>query len=534
MLPQGDDRAQAVQVGVVILFGFLVVALALYQSTVVPQENAEIEFQHSQEAHAGFEDARNAILRTAATGASQPVSFSLGTRYPPRTFFVNPPPASGSFGTEATGNASVAVSIAGAESTGEIGEFWNGSTHRFNTGFLVYEPRYNEYREAPTTRYEHSVVLNEFSNGERLRLTGQTAIDGRRISLVLLNGSISANGVAQYTVEPRPLSVSENTVTFRNETAAPTITFPTTLPNETWQSLVAGNRYVSVSVTEANPYDEAVLRLKQGTTYTLNLARIGVGTVPDPDEEAVYLTSVDPLSDSLVNGTEDDVVVEARDRYNNPVSDVDITVSSTGGLNVSSESGGVTNGDGHAVFTVTPDGATNDASVNFSIDGGDQPYEVVSYSGRRVAESGGVGGDINPAANGDVVFVSEAVPRDDRVELVLDNGADEPVNLTRARINFYLETENNKNYASADLSVPGGPSRATLAIAGQYETVTPPIELAPGENTIRLDFDGDAKISKGEFFVASFVYSTGEADTYFVSLKDPGTTGGTGGDSGSA
>ena len=61
---------------------------------------------------------------------------------------------------------------------------------------LTYEPNYNEYREAPTTVYEHTVLANRFeeADGTDLLLSNQTFTDGRDITLVTLDGSLSATG----------------------------------------------------------------------------------------------------------------------------------------------------------------------------------------------------------------------------------------------------------------------------------------------------------------------------------------------------
>ncbi|RLM56909.1 hypothetical protein DVK07_20565, partial [Halorubrum sp. Atlit-26R] len=102
-----DRRGQSVVVGTVILFGFLILALGVYQVQVVPTDNANVEFQHSQQVEDDFGDLRNDVLRAGATGSTGSTQIQLGTRYPARTFFINPPPVSGSLETEATGEIRV-------------------------------------------------------------------------------------------------------------------------------------------------------------------------------------------------------------------------------------------------------------------------------------------------------------------------------------------------------------------------------------------------------------------------------------------
>jgi len=88
-----DRRGQSVVVGTVVLFGFLILALGIYQVQVVPTENADVEFEHSQEVEDHFGDLRNGVLDAAATASTRSTQIRLGTRYPSRTFFVNPRPS---------------------------------------------------------------------------------------------------------------------------------------------------------------------------------------------------------------------------------------------------------------------------------------------------------------------------------------------------------------------------------------------------------------------------------------------------------
>ncbi|MFC6733256.1 hypothetical protein ACFQH3_03725 [Haladaptatus sp. GCM10025707] len=91
----GDSRGQAIQIGAILLFATLIIALSLYQANVVPQNNKDVEFNHNLRVLDQLEDMRNAIVRTAATGTEQPVSITLGTQYDERVFAVNPGPPGG-------------------------------------------------------------------------------------------------------------------------------------------------------------------------------------------------------------------------------------------------------------------------------------------------------------------------------------------------------------------------------------------------------------------------------------------------------
>ncbi|OYR78810.1 hypothetical protein DJ71_17160, partial [Halorubrum sp. E3] len=212
-----DRRGQSVVIGTVILFGFLIVALSLYQVQVVPQENSEVEFDHSQQVEGEIIDLRNAILSASRTGDGRPTSLKLGTRYPQRTFSLNPPPASGELST--TEPRELRIENVTVDDDNNIGSYWANRTATddaitFDTRSLRYSPGYNEFRNGPDLVYEHSLVVAEFDTAA-LGRTGQTAVDsGRdRIRLTALDGEVDESGVERTSLDPETLSQSRRSVT---------------------------------------------------------------------------------------------------------------------------------------------------------------------------------------------------------------------------------------------------------------------------------------------------------------------------------
>jgi hypothetical protein len=166
--------------------------------TSVPGQNGETEFTHNQQVQKQLQEVRNAVLETAATGQGRSATVALGTQYRDRIVAVNPPSPSGTLETADLGNLTIANATAagGGGPAIETRDFWNGSEKEYTATALTYEPNYKEYREAPTTVYEHTVLANRFeeADGTDLLLSNQTFIDGRDITLVTLDGSLSATG----------------------------------------------------------------------------------------------------------------------------------------------------------------------------------------------------------------------------------------------------------------------------------------------------------------------------------------------------
>ncbi|WP_129113237.1 hypothetical protein [Halegenticoccus tardaugens] len=318
-----DSRAVTVQIGAILLFGMLVVSMSAYQASVVPAENREAEFEHSWEVRADMLDLRGAILRAASDGGSRPVTVELGTRYPSRTLFVNPPPSGGTLRTE--GNRTAILSNASAD--GETGDYWTGEPRSFPSTALTYAPSYTEYRDAPTTVYEHGTLYDRFDGGETVGSTGQTLVDGKRISLVSVDGSVSASSAEPTAVDPRGVSAPARTVTVGNRTENLTLAVRTGLSASAWEDALAdqfveaGGRVVAVRGGESG----AVEIVLEPGEYDLRLARVGVGG--HADAEPRYLTDVRGDDETVRGGSTELLVVEVRDRYNTPVSGETVNLS---------------------------------------------------------------------------------------------------------------------------------------------------------------------------------------------------------------
>ncbi|NHN66089.1 hypothetical protein G9463_23055, partial [Haloarcula sp. JP-Z28] len=302
----GDERAQSVQVGAVLLFGVLIIAFSSYQAFAVPEQNQEVEFNHNQQVQTQLQDLRNAIVSVPGQPSRQAVSVQLGTRYPSRLVATNPGPPSGLLYTDGTSNESQNLTIRNAEArTPETADYWDGTTPRhYNTGAIAYKPEYNVYGEAPETVYEHSVVYNQFREGN-ITLSEQTMVDGRDITLVTLNGSMSRSTSDSVTVDVEPKSQSSRTVRVTNTTSTSnvSVSFLSRLPASEWRALLdneidsnpgdKGNEQYVASVTGAEGpgslYNITIV-FERDTTYRLKMAKAGVGS-GDTDESEAYLTT---------------------------------------------------------------------------------------------------------------------------------------------------------------------------------------------------------------------------------------------------
>jgi len=378
-----DRRAAALQVGAILLLGFLVIGLALYQSTVVPDQNERVEFDHNQQVQGSLQDVRNGILRTASAERTSPTAVPLGTRYPTRIVAVNPPPSSGSLRTEPGGKVTLVNATA---VDGETADFWNGSDRSYATQRLSYRPDYSLYQNAPRTTYADTVLYNGFDDDRNRAVTDQQLLSGNLIYVVALNGSYSRSGTQAATISPSPVSASDRTVAVNGSDIEIKVT--TDLSESEWERLLA-DQYESnggridgnadgVTVYPSN--ETLVVDLVPDRTYRLRMAKVGVGTgVTDTTEQ--YLTVVDG-ADSVTAGGTRRIVLEVRDGYNNPVSGVPVEAAVDGDGSIRPTTG-ASDGQGQVVYEyVAPDSLSSarDDSINFTFN---RPVDRPDFSGEE-------------------------------------------------------------------------------------------------------------------------------------------------------
>jgi hypothetical protein len=281
---RADDRGQAIQIGAVILFGFLVVAFSGYQAISVPSQNQGVEFQHSLTVTDQMQEFRADTIEAASTGATRSQAFTLGTTYPPRLFAVNPPPASGRLATTTFGGGEYVLDAPGA-SLEDICGLTSGTGTTVDTKALVYEPNYNEYTEAPDVVYENTVTYRRFSGETRLD-SEQTLVDGDTITLTPLTGDVSESTSATRTVDLSPgrAGVGETN-------GAVTLTIPTALPASTWTTLLNDEpRFDSAS--ENTTSGGVDIELDSGE-YTILCPPVGFGSTPSNSPAEVLTRSGD-------------------------------------------------------------------------------------------------------------------------------------------------------------------------------------------------------------------------------------------------
>jgi len=274
---RADNRAVSSLIAAVFVFGFIVIGLSIYQGVVVPNQNKQVEFTHSQAVQQDMLEARNAILRTKVTGEDGYVTVRLGTEYPARIIGINPPPASGTLYT--TGLQPIRVYD---QNGGNLSD--SVCPGDPTTRMLAYQPADNVYLNAPTLVYENSVLYKQFRSGN-VTMTGQTLVEGKTINVVPLKSQFSATSTGAVTFSPKAGNLKTTTVTH------PTVTVPTRLSESTWESLLAG---------EIDPANVSVsggkLTLHPPGKYDVRCGPVAVNQVPPSGARKGGGVSINPVS----------------------------------------------------------------------------------------------------------------------------------------------------------------------------------------------------------------------------------------------
>jgi hypothetical protein len=309
-----DSRGQSVQVGAVILFGIAIVLLSTYQATIVPDQNSQAEFQHSQKVHSQLVEIRNTITTPPPRDESQGVELDLGTRYEGRTVGINQRDPAGTIRTVGTDDSSIDVEIQNARTVRGTPGYWDDTTS-FNTGALVYEPDYNQY-PARRVVYDNQALYTGDADSGTGTLADSSLIHGRELNLVMLTGSLHMTGSTPETFDIKTVDRSQETLHLKNKNSDPlTIQFHSRQPESYWkdQLLPSGSEdghkgeYIKSNGISGDGdsnddgWYEITIELEEDETYDLTLTKVGIGDdVEDRTEDGtkISMAKIDSMNHS--------------------------------------------------------------------------------------------------------------------------------------------------------------------------------------------------------------------------------------------
>ena len=563
-----DDRGQALQVGAILLFGILIVGLSLYQATVVPNQNERAEFESYLDANSDMEQLDSGIGAAAARDYLTRTAVTTGVNYPTRTVFVNPGPA----GNRLRTSGSDTVRIENAEAvSGEAANTrvkWNGTTaHEYNTTTVRFDSNYNQL-QAPSIVYESGVIYRPadqtagapYGPNESIVVSKGTTIEGNRITIVTLAGELDTGGL-QSTVVARPVSAHTRTVVVTGNDSGTeniTLTLPSELNDETWESEVLGDEINDESVLNVtqNGTENVDVILNGSRTYELRLAKIELrrqadsGVVDEPSSNYIVRAAGDNQSINANQSVR--LTAEVRDRYNNPQSGTEVNFSTSDGtLEDNSISRTVTTdseGRASVQFNPTPN-ETDERTVDARIDGGASAELNTTTFTVSVAQGGGGsggGGDgtasANPSSNLASLIWEDATSgtqgNDQDVSVTFNNTASSAVQITGVRYQFYSKDSQGGGGGGPPESVTiedsdGTGETSPINYVGTYVDVESDLDSISSGATPTYTFKffsgtdesgGRFDADPDDFFLISLQFElNGETETatYFIGISEP-------------
>jgi len=237
-----DKRGVSAVVGAILIFGILILALTTYQAAIVPQQNAQTEFEHFEDNRDELIEFRNAVSTAGQTKISQFPSIKLGTQYQSRTFTINPAPPSGTLQTSQPYN----ISLNDSESS---------EPENVSTRFVEYRPGYREI-SVGSTWYEHSVLyLDEReTSGQNIIEDQNIVTSSGTVRITALQNEFQSTRNGRVTVELYPTNDSE----FPEFEGEVTVKLPTRLDDDYWKEEIGPSLYERV---ESYPGEPDVNRL---------------------------------------------------------------------------------------------------------------------------------------------------------------------------------------------------------------------------------------------------------------------------------
>jgi hypothetical protein len=261
-------------IGTVILFGFLILALSLYQVQIVPQQNAQTEFEHFEEVQNDLVELRNGILSAGSSERPQFVDVKLGTNFQTRLFAINPPDPGGTLRTSPEYNITIDDN--------------SGTVVNVSTRFIEYRPEYRELQTGPIW-YENSVLyLDERDSGSRAVIIEEQnlVVDNDTLRITAVQNEFRASGTRRVALELYP---ADNAANLSELSGSLDVTIPTRLGEDDgyWNESIESGPITYVGVNDAGYSEEDVSALRLRVDSPDNITVNSVGVQSEPSEGAV-------------------------------------------------------------------------------------------------------------------------------------------------------------------------------------------------------------------------------------------------------
>jgi flagellin-like protein len=545
-----DERGVSEIVGAILVFALVVMLISIMQTVAVPNQNQEIEVQHSVDVQGDMVKYHQVASEVATSGTEQSVAIQTGTGYPARLLFFNPPRVQGTLETSAQGTVEIDnIRSPDGEVDNYITDDQNGQL-ALDSRTMQYRGNYNEYQNPPVIKYEYGILYNEYDDASVVANPG-TLIDGTDINLLFLAGEYAQTSSTTQSVGVQPVSAPARTVPIEHDgstgsTGNLRIELQSDLPEQRWEDAYESPTNNVEDIYKPTNTNTVVIELDESKTYNLRMSRIALEKdVQKPD--GYYVVPAGEGTTSVSEGETTNVKFEVRDEYNNPVSDVPVTIDRPSKSTITED----TDSSGRVTVEVTPD-SSGTKIATAEIDGSNKntasgcpgasrcsadftlqvtDLSINPGSGVRLSESYIYQA---PIVKANAQNVSVAAPGENAniVNVSFNVTGDNDRDIAAVRMNLYSATEEPPASANMNNS-DGSVAINDMEIGGQFYTSSSP-EWDNGPQTLaesgftnyRFYFfkeNGDPRVVEdNDYFVLTVVYQNDERAIYFVSPDGSG------------
>ncbi|ADB57107.1 PKD domain-containing protein [Archaeoglobus profundus] len=362
-----DSKGVTPLIGFILLLLIGMVFLSLVQTKLVPSILKDVEMKHMNKVIEEIYEFDRDVIK----GEEGIVSFDLGVEYPNYLFLMTP----------TTGASSISIEQMTINVSGEIRiddrviNKLSYNTNRITVGLNYFaNPNYKII-------YENTAIFKMFDH--TIMVSGEQKMFCRRyVNIYMINtsfSSISSNRPTSVVIVPISVPKDVGGAWISNAN----LTFKSVYP-EYWNSTLKGLNY-SVDVNESNGTISATLKNVTLRVYYLYVMT-GVGLSAEQVEEAYrslrsetlhpsYVVRLNPSEITLSQGESIVLGVRVLDQYFNPMGNVNLSVSASGG-SVNPQNA-FTNERGEAYFTFT---ASNAGTATVKIECVENKSVSVTYT----------------------------------------------------------------------------------------------------------------------------------------------------------
>lgn len=453
-----DTRGVSTLIGVIFVVFFLVIALAINQVAVVPNENEQWEFDHYTTVQDDMVEVGGEVVSVAGRNASGSPTVDLGLMYPPHTFALNPPPAAGRLEKHPMGDIAVDGTISSTGDSFTTSDLCGGGASTYG---IKYTPGYNVLTADPII-YENGQVYVNGTAGDAVidsRTVINTTSGNKVINIYRLVGPLPN----ESQISALSLDMKGSTIIGKNTINVTSVTFPSNLSASKWASVAIDNSS-NDDIDNVESVNSGVkITFASGAGYTVRCYTIGVeGTAPPTAFGSAFKTKSANVSGGGGSGSGGSGASPAEN------------------LNPNSSNGVFLQNSTLIQGGRTENPTDPDLTANITL-------KNLGSSERNIT-------DIRVA-----FFFVDGSENTNKAELVTDI-----VEVDTIALDF---VDNTKDY-----NIPTG----FLTVTGQNTGKIP----ASDNITIRFTFDQNAKLASGSgFFIVGVKFEDGSTATYFATIE---------------